>query len=550
MDLLSYCNTCETKVCEDCIDGEHSQHDYLVPPERKDTPSSLEQIRKKEKELAYNLSDVKAKIKKVEEKRENVKDEVKKEIHDLKTTLEEREKGLLAQIDDLVKEKLETLQFQQDHLEMQQDQVKTYIDFTRKGLLNNRKSTATADEALLSKIQRTIEMPLVKTDFHFESTDLLTTCQNYGQIRVNPADPTKCYAEGVRAAYLNKETTIPIYTLDKDGNKNIYTSKCTDELTSKVVASATEIPSRVDRKEGTNQSLVVFRSHIRGMNHVQVKVNGENIQNIPCLVYVYIPTPTKKITIQRPYMLAVTEDKIVVVGDSAEHVNIYSKEWERIGSFKLEGKEHPSPKGVATDGKFLFITDKTNNSVSKYTFDGDRISSIGKKGSKPLEFNGKCGIAVNKRMGKVYIADQYNNRIQVLDSDLGFDTMFGKKGNQEREFDKPRDVAVANNGTIYVADANNNRVQVFKYNGEYIREFGNDDLYSPVGVCVDSNDHVLVADHDNNRVCVFNPKGELLFSFGEGGEGQGKFVDLYGIALDSDGKIYTADYGSNCVQIF
>ena len=238
------------------------------------------------------------------------------------------------------------------------------------------------------------------------------------------------------------------------------------------------------------------------------------------------------------------------MGDSAKHVNIYSKEWEHIGSFKLEGEKHPNPKGVSIDGKFLFITDKNNHSVSKYTFEGYCIKSVGTKGSKPLEFNGKCGIAVNKRMGRVYIADQYNNRIQVLDSDLEFVTMFGSKGQLEKEFDKPHDVAVANNGTIYVADSNNNRIQVFKDNGEYIREFGNNDLYSPTGVCVDSNGHVLVADHDYYRVCVFNPKGEFLFSFGESGDGLGEFVDLYGIAVDSDGKIYTADFGSDRVQIF
>ena len=124
--------------------------------------------------------------------------------------------------------------------------------------------------------------------------------------------------------------------------------------------------------------------------------------------------------------------------------------------------------------------------------------------------------------------------------------MFRSKGHREREFDQPRDIAVANDGTIYVSDSNNNHIQVFKDNGEYIREFGIDNLYSSAGVCVDSNNHVLVADHDNHRVCMFNPKGELLFSFGESGE----FVDLYGIAVDSDGKIYTADFGSNHVQIF
>ena len=190
--------------------------------------------------------------------------------------------------------------------------------------------------------------------FTLNQQNLLTTCRQYGQMLTlnNP----------MLLKVLEQQTTIPIYTVNKDGDENIYTTKNTDNLTSRVIASAIEIQSHVERKEGTNESLVVFKSHIHGMNCVQVKVNGEYIKNIPCVVYVYNP-------VKCPDMLAVTEDKMVVVGDSTKHVNTYStKSWELISHFKLEVPEGKKNPGISTIDKFLYITDKINNSVSKYNF--------------------------------------------------------------------------------------------------------------------------------------------------------------------------------------
>lgn len=268
------------------------------------------------------------------------------------------------------------------------------------------------------------------------------------------------------------------------------------------------------------------------------------------IFYLFISV-IQPIKVKCPGMLTLTDDKIVIVGDSVNQVNIYSKEGKEIKSFKLEGKSKPKPRGVSTDGEYLFITDKSNRSVAKYNFDGTCIKlSDGKNRTEPLEFNGCCGISTCIKMKRVYIADECNHRIQVLDLNLKPFFKFGTRGSKKKEFEFPCDVAVTNDGTVYVTDTGNNRVQVFKANGEYIRQFGNDTLGSPVGICIDDDGRILVADHGNCRVCVFNPNGELIDSFGENEKKKAEFVDLYGIAVDSNGKIYTADYGNHCVQVF
>ena len=47
---------------------------------------------------------------------------------------------------------------------------------------------------------------------------------------------------------------------------------------------------------------------------------------------------------------------------------------------------------------------------------------------------------------------------------------------------------------------------------------------------------------------MFKPEGEFLYSaFLENENEPGKFVALYGISVDSDGVIYAADFGHDCV---
>src|SRR3954463_758393 len=48
----------------------------------------------------------------------------------------------------------------------------------------------------------------------------------------------------------------------------------------------------------------------------------------------------------------------------------------------------------------------------------------------------------------------------------------GEEGSSDGELDRPRDVAVAPNGNVYVADGWNNRIDVFADDGTFIRAFG------------------------------------------------------------------------------
>ena len=233
------------------------------------------------------------------------------------------------------------------------------------------------------------------------------------------------------------------------------------------------------------------------------------------------------------------DDILLIAGDF--HGNIVKIRPKNKKKFKIK-MERPStnnirPRGVATNGKHLFISDRTEH-ILKYTMDGKLIAKSDDK------FETRCGIAIYK--DKLYVAHDKVGEIRVLDLNLNPlpDLGFGKYGKEEQEFDHPIDVAVASDGTIYVSDAGNNRIQAFENNGTFLREFGNKELKGPTAICVYKDSHILVVDYDNFRICIFTSSGDFVDNI------SGKFTDPTGIAVDNDGNVYTADFADNVVKVF
>jgi streptogramin lyase len=75
-------------------------------------------------------------------------------------------------------------------------------------------------------------------------------------------------------------------------------------------------------------------------------------------------------------------------------------------------------------------------------------------------------------------------------------------------------------------------------------------LKAPWGVAVNSEGKLWVVDTTNNRVEQFSSSGSYLASFGEAGSGNGQFNAPAGIALDAAGHIWIADKGNNRIQEF
>ena len=305
------------------------------------------------------------------------------------------------------------------------------------------------------------------------------------------------------------------------------------------------------------------------------------------------------------------------------------QEWEPVPSFPAYttqigtpgsgNGQLKEPKGVAMakDGN-LFVLDSSNGRVQEFSLSGKYEAKFGSGGTGAGQVKGPYGMTVDSK-GDVWIADTANDRVDEFSEKGVFVQAFGwgvNKGGAELEvcttsckagivgagggeFDEPKDIVVAPNGTVYVSDNVNNRIQVFTEKGEFIAVFGwgvtNEkaefevctkaseckigktgggagEMNGPIGVALDANGNLWVADRSNNRVDEFNEKHELLQAFGWGvnkggaelevctnatsckagtaGAGSGQFKEPKGIAIDSSSNVWVSDTMNNRVQEF
>ena len=148
------------------------------------------------------------------------------------------------------------------------------------------------------------------------------------------------------------------------------------------------------------------------------------------------------------------------------------RQWGKYDKHKLIEDVHryktvTEPQGMAVDMfGYIYVSDTKGHGIQKF-FDGEWIPSWPNvKGKKPFFFDSPHGITVDNKL-YVYVADTNNHRIKKYTSGgeklmAYWGKKHAKKGKQDGEFNKPRDVAVNQDSTmIYVADTGNKRVQRF-----------------------------------------------------------------------------------------
>jgi len=127
-------------------------------------------------------------------------------------------------------------------------------------------------------------------------------------------------------------------------------------------------------------------------------------------------------------------------------------------------------------------------------------------------------------------------------------------------FYRPTEVAIDAQGNVYIIDGGNHRVQKFDKDGNFILTWGSQGpgdgqfLFQvpPAhygSIAVDKDGYVYVTDHFN-RVQKFDGNGKFLMKFGDTGYADGKFYTLYGVAVDDQGNVYTADWTKYEIQEF
>ncbi len=186
---------------------------------------------------------------------------------------------------------------------------------------------------------------------------------------------------------------------------------------------------------------------------------------------------------------------------------------------------------------------------------------LGQAGSAEGQFQGPRALALAPD-GSLYVADSLNNRIQHIAPDGQVLQAWGTFADVAMgdapggTFNEPWGVAIAPDGSVYVADTWNYRIQKFTSDGQFVKMWGfgpaigQDGFYGPRGLAVDSLGRLFVADTGNKRIVIFNADGNYLAEFGTPGMGLGQLDEPVAVALDASGNVYVTDTWNQRVQVF
>lgn len=153
--------------------------------------------------------------------------------------------------------------------------------------------------------------------------------------------------------------------------------------------------------------------------------------------------------------------------------------------------------------------------------------------------------------GVKYITDMKRKQVIVFDQNDNYLRSYG----DEDLFDKPVDVAVQGN-RVYVCDMGKNEVSILnKTTGRLLNTINQireekTKLHKPSHISLDSNGDLFVNDAFNYKVRKFDASGRYLQSIGYHGDTTGAFARPKGLELDQKGHLYVVDSAYENVQIF
>lgn len=210
----------------------------------------------------------------------------------------------------------------------------------------------------------------------------------------------------------------------------------------------------------------------------------------------------------------------------------------------------------------VYVADFYNNVIEVFDAKGkwlrrfpDPNKPVG-KGSGGFEGGGIAVTDVAVLDGKVYATDTY--QVFVFDRWGHLLEQFGRPGQGPDGLDHPNGIAATRDGTIYVADSNHNRVSAFSAKGEPKWNAGVRTLDTlqetknafvlPRGVAVLVDGSIVVADPLAMQLVQLGEDGAILASFGKRGTGPAQFN--FPNDVDAQGNLLlVADRGNNRVQV-
>jgi DNA-binding beta-propeller fold protein YncE len=191
-------------------------------------------------------------------------------------------------------------------------------------------------------------------------------------------------------------------------------------------------------------------------------------------------------------------------------------DFERLGR-ELPGGTRPwtiEPRSVTRAGERVYVLDERNLEVFVLDAAWRCVGSFGGRGAEPGRFLGPSTIVAAPDGTRIFVVDELGGCVQVFAPD---GTSLGVLGADVLQ--RPYGLAAAADGGVFVSDVALHRVQAFDALGVPGAAWGSEgirreELYKPRGLALDETGNLTVIDHANHRGLVQRPGGEYVIAFG------------------------------------
>ena len=253
-----------------------------------------------------------------------------------------------------------------------------------------------------------------------------------------------------------------------------------------------------------------------------------------------------------PCAVAIHEEThlIFVANQVNYRVEIFSETGEFLN--QLGVGQLSRPYGITTHGDSVYVSNE-DDTVSKFSLsEMCHIRKIGGRGSNNGQFDYPRQLTTDP-VGRVFIADCFNDRICVHDPDLNHLRNITLQCMSCDSF--PEDVKVSRDRLYVLCSVSSPCMHVLTLKGDKLHSLitrgRGMDVFCPWFFCLDSLSNFVISDYESHSIRVFSPEGNLLHTIGREGHQPGMFSYPQGVAVTPNGRLVCVsgndDYG---LQIF
>jgi DNA-binding beta-propeller fold protein YncE len=268
-----------------------------------------------------------------------------------------------------------------------------------------------------------------------------------------------------------------------------------------------------------------------------------------------------------------SQDRVYVFNRGEHPLIVFDRDGRFLKSWGEGQFQRPHGIFIGSDDA-VYCTDDLDHTVRKFTPDGKLLLTLGssgrpsdtgivdidyrtiRRGGPPFNRPTNLTLAAD---GSMYVTDGYGNaRVHCFAADGQLLFSWGEPGSGPGQFNLPHGIAVDRLGRVYVADRENSRIQVFTSKGEFLTEWT--DVLRPMQIFIDRRDRAFVVElgwqaglfpwqtpptpePPGARLSVFDLEGRLLASWASEGDpcAPGNFFAPHSIWMDSRGDLYIGE---------